>query len=177
MVTEIVPVEIDVLKHWPKVVEIAKQSTLIFNMIDIGECFDIAVQSLALSLNIPLCLGGTFQSTATVDFLNPEGHPCLKCINDTKIDEEVLSKLLPSCIQTVEDISFIPSNIIIVVSKLYSNLIISYRRLKSNWTKYLSCSFSMFHFGKLSPIIYPIITTNMVRKDGSMFHELHYERI
>ena len=98
----------DVLKKWDKVVELAKQSDFVFNMIDVGDCFDFAVQSLTLSLNIPLCIGGTFQSTATVDFINPTGSPCLSCINDREYDENIVKQLLPSVIQSIDNLEFIP---------------------------------------------------------------------
>lgn len=42
------------LKNWSKIVEMAKQSTVIFNMIDVGDYFDIAVQSLCMKLGIPM---------------------------------------------------------------------------------------------------------------------------
>lgn len=48
------------LKNWSKVVDLAKESTVVFNMIDYGDHFDAAVQSLCLKLNLPLFLGGTF---------------------------------------------------------------------------------------------------------------------
>ena len=34
------------LENWPKIVELAKEANVIFNMIDVGEYFDAAVQSL-----------------------------------------------------------------------------------------------------------------------------------
>lgn len=34
------------LENWPKIVELSKEATVIFNMIDVGEYFDAAVQSL-----------------------------------------------------------------------------------------------------------------------------------
>jgi len=34
---------IDVLINWPKVVEMAKEATVVFNMIDVGDTFDAAV--------------------------------------------------------------------------------------------------------------------------------------
>jgi len=37
-------------------------------MIDVGDYFDIAVQSLALKLNLPLIIGGTFQAMLTIDY-------------------------------------------------------------------------------------------------------------
>jgi hypothetical protein len=52
---------LDALQHWDKVVEIAKECTVIFNMIDVGDYFDLSIQSLALRLHIPMILGGTFR--------------------------------------------------------------------------------------------------------------------
>ena len=48
--TELVPVHLDAARHWGKVVEMARQSTVIFNAIDYGEYFDYAVTSLCVSL-------------------------------------------------------------------------------------------------------------------------------
>ncbi len=56
--TEIVPMEIDVLKEWGKVVEASKECTVIFNMVDVGNYFDFAVQSLALLRKVPMVIGG-----------------------------------------------------------------------------------------------------------------------
>lgn len=78
-------------------------------MIDIGDSFDYAIQSLALSLNLPHSLGGTFQNFATADFLDGQGNPCLACINDFTLDNEILEKLSVSKIQSITDISFLPS--------------------------------------------------------------------
>ena len=124
LVTEIIPCEMNVLTNWDKVVDLAKQSTFIFNMIDVGDCFDFAVQSLALSLKIPLCQGGTFQSTATVDFLKPEGLPCLACINDSQFEPELMSKLLTDKIQGIKDLSFIPSMIDNIIHLIFCHLFI-----------------------------------------------------
>ena len=109
LVSEIVPIEINVLTNWNVVVEQAKQSTIIFNMIDVGDYFDYAVQSLALSLGIPFCQGGTFQYTLTIDFVDKNGTPCIACLNDSYPDTEVTDKLTPTQIQTHTDISFLPS--------------------------------------------------------------------
>ena len=33
----------DALTNWPKIVELSKESTVVFNMIDVGDYFDAAV--------------------------------------------------------------------------------------------------------------------------------------
>ena len=71
--TEIVPMHMDVLTNWDKVVQAARECTVIFNMIDTGDYLDLAVQSLAKKLGIAFCIGGTFRSTITVDFITPKG--------------------------------------------------------------------------------------------------------
>lgn len=71
--TEIVPMHMDVLTNWDKVVAAAKECTVLFNMIDTGEYLDLAVQSLAIKYGIAFCLGGTFRSTITVDFIPAKG--------------------------------------------------------------------------------------------------------
>ena len=50
----------DALTNWPKIVELSLESTVIFNMIDVGDYFDAAVQALAMKRQIPIILGGTF---------------------------------------------------------------------------------------------------------------------
>jgi len=50
----------DVLPNWQKIIEFAKESTVVFNMIDVGDFFDAAVQSLCMRLNKLFIQGGTF---------------------------------------------------------------------------------------------------------------------
>ena len=56
--TEIHTFDFCALKNWPKIVELAKDCTVVFNMIDASEYFDLAVQSLCLKLQIPMISGG-----------------------------------------------------------------------------------------------------------------------
>lgn len=58
----------------------ARESNAIFNLIDFGDSFDLAVQSLALSLSVPLIVGGVFSMSASVDFFLGEG--CYLCATD-----------------------------------------------------------------------------------------------
>jgi hypothetical protein len=39
---------IDAIKQWSKIVDLCRECTVVFNMIDIGDYFDAAVQSLCL---------------------------------------------------------------------------------------------------------------------------------
>jgi len=105
--TEIVTMHMDVLTNWDKVVEAARECTVLFNMIDVGEYLDLAVQSLALKLGISFCLGGTFRTTITVDYFQPKGKPCWSCISDVE-KKDVLEKLLPDKIEAYKTIEFVP---------------------------------------------------------------------
>jgi len=42
------------VENWDKIVEYSKEATVVFNMIDVGDYFDAAVQSLCMLRNIPL---------------------------------------------------------------------------------------------------------------------------
>ena len=66
------------LKNWQTVVEVSKEATVCFNMIDVGEYFDAAVASLCLKRGITLVQGGTFCQQINVDFFRPT-DPCISC--------------------------------------------------------------------------------------------------
>lgn len=116
---------IDVLEEWNKIVEISKDCSIVFNMIDVGEYLDLAVQSLALRRGIPFCLGGnwitsrslhivtlllgTFRSSITVDFYKHKGNPCWSCITDVP-NKEVARRLTVDQIEHHKSIDFIPKD-------------------------------------------------------------------
>lgn len=60
-------------------IEFAKKSTFVYNCIDWGDQFDMAVSSLCLHLKIPLVMGGTFSTSMTVDYFPAGGRPCYLC--------------------------------------------------------------------------------------------------
>lgn len=104
---EIVEHNFDVRDHWPEVIEIAKESTVIFNMIDIGDQFDVVVQALALTLKIPLLFGGTFRTSMNIDTFSARGSPCLWCANPN-VGNEFIDKCKPgSTSLELKDLSFI----------------------------------------------------------------------
>ena len=100
---------IDALANWEKIIELAKQSTVVFNMIDYGDHFDLAVQSLCLNLKIPVIMGGTFSNTLTVDMFYPDGGPCLLCLSDG-VKNSVTNQIKPSEILKHKDLRFLPKN-------------------------------------------------------------------
>ena len=48
------------VQNWSSIVKLSEEATVVFNMIDVGDYFDAAVQSLCMLRKIPLILGGTF---------------------------------------------------------------------------------------------------------------------
>jgi molybdopterin/thiamine biosynthesis adenylyltransferase len=54
----------------------------VFNCIDHGDLYDVAVTALCLKLKKPLIMGGTFATSLTVDYFGPEGVPCFICTSD-----------------------------------------------------------------------------------------------
>lgn len=95
--TEIIDHNFDVLPNWHRVVEMSRDVTVIFNMIDIGDYFDAAVAALALKRKLPLVTGGTFRTSLTVDFFKPSGLPCWLCSAGLG-DKSLRDKLRPSLI-------------------------------------------------------------------------------
>ena len=96
------------LENWQKIVELSKEATVVFNMIDVGDYFDAAVQALCFVRQIPLVQGGTFCQSMTVDIFRP-AHACLVCADDN-YDPSKLAQLLPSKIESIPDLTFIPKN-------------------------------------------------------------------
>ncbi|CAE7577717.1 MOCS3-1 [Symbiodinium necroappetens] len=58
--SEVTAVHCDALSEWPKIVELARESTVVFNAIDVGVMWDYCVNSLCKELRIPLCAGQSF---------------------------------------------------------------------------------------------------------------------
>lgn len=104
---EVVAHNFDVRERWPDVVKIAKECTVIFNMIDIGDQFDVVVQALALTLKVPLLSGGTFRTSLNIDTFGPLGSPCLWCANPN-VGNEFIEKCKPGPTSLeLQDLSFI----------------------------------------------------------------------
>ena len=67
----------------------AKQSTFVYNCIDWGDKFDMAVCSLCIKLAVPLVMGGTFATSMTVDYFSPQGRPCYVCTEMLSTSPEI----------------------------------------------------------------------------------------
>ena len=110
--TEIVAFHCDALENWGRIVEIARQCSVVFNCIDFGEYFDFAVASLCKSLKIHYLSGSSYGHTAISESfpyspILPNGGPCWGC-NNSPQNLGVLFQLAPSTIQTLQSIAFIP---------------------------------------------------------------------
>jgi molybdopterin/thiamine biosynthesis adenylyltransferase len=93
--TEVVSFHGNALTNWKKVVEFVRESTFVFNCIDYGDKFDLAVSSLCIKLGKPLCMGGTFATSITVDYFDAQ-RPCYLCSDDTLLsDKELIMKISP----------------------------------------------------------------------------------
>lgn len=109
--TEIEYYNIDALKNWNVVIREIIKSNIVFNTIDYGDYFDIAVCNIAKKYNIPVVLGGTepfyghtvsyfLQGIRQIDPTYLECHDIkeIKCWNKTT-DFELF-----------DDISFLPKD-------------------------------------------------------------------
>eukprot|EP00494_Astrolonche_serrata_P029851 UN30118 len=61
---------LDVKDKWSKVVELAKECTVIFNNVDVGEYYDYAVLTLAKTLGIPCCMGSSYSYSCIIEGFN-----------------------------------------------------------------------------------------------------------
>ena len=108
--TEIETYHLCALKNWQTIVKLAGESTAIFGMIDVGDYFDVAVQSLALLYHVPYIVGGTFAHQMSVDFLKPEPTAACACCLFGQMNPEIVKQLVPAKIAQIQDLSFIPRN-------------------------------------------------------------------
>ena len=98
---------IDIVKNWGEVLRIIQGATVLFNMIDYGDYFDLAAQSYCLKSGIPFIQGGTYSQCVNVEFFAP-GRPCLGCGSD--YDREIIQRFTPDKILTLTELSFLPKN-------------------------------------------------------------------
>ncbi|KAM3135699.1 hypothetical protein pb186bvf_012225 [Paramecium bursaria] len=99
--------DIDAVKNWDKIVELAQNSTAIFNCIDYGDYWDAAVQSLCVKLNIPMFIAGSFAQSMMIEVYN--SSPCYVCMADN-CKLEFLEQIKPDIILTLKTIEFLPPN-------------------------------------------------------------------
>ncbi len=107
LVTQVDAFHVDALVHWGTVVNLARQSTCVFNTIDHGDKWDYAVGALCNALNVPVFLGGTepWYGHLMSTFAQVPGGPCYACAHDF-----TRPPLDPKKILTYTDISFLPAD-------------------------------------------------------------------
>lgn len=84
--SEIVTMHMDAVLNWGAVVEAARECDVVFNAIDFGAMFDLAVCALCKELGIPMVTGSSYGHTAIAEFQTGDpGDVCWRC--RTPVDE------------------------------------------------------------------------------------------
>ena len=84
--TEVEAHQMDVLPNWQQIVAFVEECSVVFNMIDVGEYWDMAVQSLCMKKKKLLIQGGTFCQQLNVDIFRP-GESCVVCSGSPQNEE------------------------------------------------------------------------------------------
>jgi hypothetical protein len=102
-------VHADAIDHWGELVRLAKESTVIFNNIDVGAQFDYAVMALGDALHIPVLSGSSFSIVWLTEFYSgkPGATSLSYCPADMKGKSPFSDKLTPELITTYDKIDFI----------------------------------------------------------------------
>ena len=103
LVSEIETFHFDHLQDWQQLVSVATRATIIFNTISAGDLCDLAVQSLALKLGIPLVQSGSLANFQLVDCYLGKGKPCMNCSSEG-IDPAQVQALCPNNITALVSI-------------------------------------------------------------------------
>lgn len=81
--SEIVTIHTDAVLNWGKIVEVAKQCTVLFNAIDYGGVADLALNNLCKELQIPYVSGSSYAYSIQVDYSSgKDGQKCWRCLNN-----------------------------------------------------------------------------------------------
>jgi len=107
--TTVIPVHMDAVENWGEIVKMAKDSTVIFNLIDVGEQFDFAVMALGNALHIPVLSGSSFAYIWMTEFYTgkPTATSLSYCPQDVAKKSPQGDKLTPELITTYEKLDFI----------------------------------------------------------------------
>jgi len=107
--TVVKPVHIDAVEHWGDIVRFAKESTVIFNNIDVGGQFDYAVLALGSALHIPVLSGSSFSYIWLSEFFTgkPGATSLSYCPADMAGKTPESDKLTPELIMTYEKLDCI----------------------------------------------------------------------
>ena len=103
--TEVVPIHMDVVKNWDRVVQLAKDHDVIFDCVDVGAAYDYAVFSLARLLGIPCVSGSSYIWQYIVEYF--DGSRDGSSLSLTGIDKEITDKLDGDTLLTFKDLTFV----------------------------------------------------------------------
>jgi len=112
-ITTVKAVHIDAVEHWGDIVRFAKESTVIFNNIDVGAQFDYAVMALGEALHIPVLSGSSFAYIWMTEFFTglPGATSLSYCPADKVGKTPEGDKLTPELIMTYDKLDCItPDN-------------------------------------------------------------------
>lgn len=121
--TEVEWAHMDAVKEWARVVAMARRSTVVFNNIDVGEYFDVAVLALAKGLGIPYAAGSSYATTWIVEYFT--GQPRASSFSLAYAEpHEVLARLTPELVQTYDDLCFLPADAVPPTRSVGSNALV-----------------------------------------------------
>lgn len=103
LVSELEGHHFDHLQDWQQFITLARQATIIFNTVSAGDICDLAVQSLALRLGIPLVQSGNLSNFQLVDCYLEQGKPCMNCSSEN-LDEAKVRSIAPTNIESLESV-------------------------------------------------------------------------
>lgn len=92
--TEVVAHNLDILLRWQDVVAAAKDATVIFNCVDIGDDFDVVAIELAKSLGIPIGSASSYGFTYITEFWDARPESPMPLLY-TDARKELLDKVVP----------------------------------------------------------------------------------
>lgn len=108
--TEVVWHNFDILLHWTEVVKLAKESTVIFNCVDIGDEFDVVATELAKSLGIPIASASSYSFTYITEFWDGKPDSPMPFLYEGA-RKELLEKITPhERLYAYEKIDFLKKN-------------------------------------------------------------------
>lgn len=82
--SEVLPVHCDAVEEWPRIVELAREATVVFNGIDVGVMWDFCVNSLCKELGVPLVAGQSFGWKFMTEMYSGKiGQACATCREST----------------------------------------------------------------------------------------------
>ncbi|CAE8611416.1 unnamed protein product [Polarella glacialis] len=82
--SEVEAVHCDAVLEWHRIVDLARQATVVFNGIDVGVMWDYCVNSLCKELGIPLCVGQSFGwKFSTELYTSRASEVCAFCYDST----------------------------------------------------------------------------------------------